>query len=63
MGVVLLGGVCAGADGAEGEVASYGGGGWNILSRREKNIHQFGLSNNLNDSQRQNFRSSCLKNA
>lgn len=30
MGVVLLGGVCAGAAGAGGEVASYGGGGCNI---------------------------------
>lgn len=32
MGVVLLGGDCAGAEEAGGEVASYGGGGWNIFS-------------------------------
>lgn len=32
MGVVLLGGDCAGPEEAGGEVASYGGGGWNIFS-------------------------------
>lgn len=34
VGVVLLGGVCAGAAGAAGELASYGGGGWSLQSKR-----------------------------
>lgn len=28
----MLGGVCEGAGGAEGEVDSYGGGGWNVIN-------------------------------
>ena len=41
MGVVLLGGVCAGTGGAEGEVASYGGGGCKTIRQKKAYINQF----------------------
>lgn len=39
VGVDLLGGVCAGTGGADGEVASYGGGGaWNTFSKKHTSL-------------------------
>lgn len=46
VGVVVLlpGGVCAGTGGAEGEVASYGGGGYKMLRKGQTKINEFGFN-------------------